>query len=320
MPKSEPGGKFVCMNHRNLREYLNGTEISQFSLFTLNYRKRENQLTKALLQIFKAGGYDFLMTFAREFEIDIPDPYVIKCQVSTREENKNFTVPDGLIECCPFRILIESKIVQGNISENQLKGHYKLLKDSENYPYTCLLYITPDNQIPDILNESQYEGIFWIKWQQLLTFICKYASLHPGLQYLTDALMALWNDRTFNPRIDLPKEKLTVILAGRIAEPEALAMGIYHCQPCRYFWDARYMAFYNNKCISYLFRIIEGPYKDTSYPGDDCYRLELVKKFEKPIINNKTDKAGRPTPYTMGSPRYISVDAIQTAEKTSDLQ
>lgn len=317
---SEPGGRLVSMgNHNSSREKFSGSEISQLSLFTLNYEKRENQLTKALLQVFKSGGYDFLMSFSREFEIDIPDPYMIKCQVSAQNEKKDSTVPDGLIELCPFRILIECKIFPDTVGEKQLKGHYKILQNCNDCTPTYLLYITPDNNIPEILANPEFEGVKWVKWPHLLTFISKYAATHPYLQYLSEALIALWNDGTFNLRIDLPKEKLTVVLAGRVAEPEALATGIYHCHPGRYFWDAHYMAFYNNKHIRYLFKIIEGPYKDPSYAGDDCYRLELVKKFERPIINDKTDKAGNPTPYTMGSPRYVSVDTILTVEKTSEL-
>ena len=43
-------------------------------------------------------------------------------------------------------------------------------------------------------------------------------------------------------------------------------------------------------------------------------------KLDHPIINDKTDKNGKPTPFTYGQPRYVTLKSLKAAAKTSDLE
>ena len=52
-----------------------------------------------------------------------------------------------------------------------------------------------------------------------------------------------------------------------------------------------------------------------SEPADD----ETVK-LERPIINDKKDKNGKTTPFTFGQPRYVTLESLKKASKTSELE
>lgn len=43
-------------------------------------------------------------------------------------------------------------------------------------------------------------------------------------------------------------------------------------------------------------------------------------KLEKPIVNDKKDKNGRPTPFTFGQPRYVTLKSLKAASRTSELE
>ena len=52
-----------------------------------------------------------------------------------------------------------------------------------------------------------------------------------------------------------------------------------------------------------------------SGPADD----ETVK-LAKPIVNDKKDKNGKPTPFTFGQPRYVTLESMEEASMTSELE
>ena len=52
-----------------------------------------------------------------------------------------------------------------------------------------------------------------------------------------------------------------------------------------------------------------------SEPADD----ETVK-LERPIVNDKKDKNWKTTPFTFGQPRYVTLESLKKASKTSELE
>ena len=52
-----------------------------------------------------------------------------------------------------------------------------------------------------------------------------------------------------------------------------------------------------------------------SSPTDDD-----TVKLENPIINDKRDKNGNPTPFTFGQPRYVTLKSLRKARRTSELE
>lgn len=52
-----------------------------------------------------------------------------------------------------------------------------------------------------------------------------------------------------------------------------------------------------------------------SGPGDP-----ETENLGKPIVNDKKDKNGKPAPFTYGQPRYVTLESLQAASKTSELE
>ena len=47
---------------------------------------------------------------------------------------------------------------------------------------------------------------------------------------------------------------------------------------------------------------------------------EATVKLKDPILNDKRDKNGRPTPFTFGQPRYVTLKSLKNARLTSELE
>ena len=47
---------------------------------------------------------------------------------------------------------------------------------------------------------------------------------------------------------------------------------------------------------------------------------EETIRLQQPIANNKKDSNGKPTPFTYGAPRYVTIESLMKATKTSELE
>ncbi|MGH7176624.1 MAG: hypothetical protein ACREJC_04525, partial [Tepidisphaeraceae bacterium] len=126
-----------------------------------------------------------------------------------------------------------------------------------------------------------------------------------------------------------------LVVAGSWAEDIALRRGIYICQNHRKFRPSRYLSFYNNSRLQYLFEIDGGPRDDVDVskepefaaffeelnPQHGLRRLFRVKKLSEvgPIVNDSTDRNGNSCPFTYGQPRYTTLERFSAAKRTSEL-
>ena len=115
--------------------------------------------------------------------------------------------------------------------------------------------------------------------------------------------------------------------------------GFYACQGGRSFKKAKYLAFYYNQRIKYLFEIenkienadikmlpqyVPAEYfqkKEPKYVKEDrtFFKLKKVKDFVPEIANDTVDKNGRRIAFTQGQ-TYTTLEKIEHAQKTSDLR
>lgn len=309
-----------------------GTKISGYNLFR-QYSGNENHLTKALLHVIEESGPKLLFFIARNLGIDLNESYFsVFTQKALKEdrEKDDYSTIDGLITFSPLQFLIESKIKKNAVNINQLDRHrdYVDLLRNKAIP-TILLYITPDDKKPEELKKD--ETVIWCNWETMHKIVDKYYDDNHIESKLKEAFDGCYK-QIFSGHDSIPPEDLVAVLAGSHAEPYAKANNIYHCQPWRTFRGARYLAFYCNKKISYVFKVlkvynskdeIKDPElieKTKNLASDKIFVLEEMKDFIKPIINDKTDYMGNPTAFTMGQPRYFSLSDLKKANKTSDLE
>lgn len=306
------------------------SKIESHSIFG-NYKQVENRVTAALLQIFKAGGTEFIGNVISQIdEIEFPSSEIT---IVTQEKEKN-NVYDGLLECnFSFRVLVESKIDTNKINNRQLNGLIKNAKSPNDY----ILYITPDNNKPkELLND--FKQIYWVNWKQINEILKGLCSDEELLSFL---ILEFEKYLDFLNLLDvISPEQRVQIAAGSFGEPIALKYGFYACQNHRTIKKSKYLAFYNNRGIHSLFEIIQNPINDCNlltlddknikqyiseyepnYRNSDkrlFFKLKLIKR-DLSIKHNGINSKGKKTAYTMGVFRYTTIEKLYNAKTTEDL-
>jgi hypothetical protein len=305
------------------------SRIENQSIFG-NYSQNENRVTAALLQILKQGGTNFISkVFSSIDEIEFPSNEI---NIITQEkEDKN--VYDGILSCdFSFRILVESKIKIQSIPLTQLNG---LIQNARN-SYDYILYITPDNFKPEIL-ETQKGKIYWANWKKINETFKSSNDFTEPLNFLINEFEKYLEFLGLLENIT--KEERVQIVAGAQGEPRAIKYGIYACQNNRPTQESNHLAFYNRGGIHTLFKIKNGPINNVDlkkvenqnmanyltefepfYNSEfrQYYELELVTN-NLTIKNDTIDKNGKNTAYTMGIFRYTKLENILKAKLTSEL-
>lgn len=321
-----------------------GVSITEKSIFG-DYSKAEDRVTAALLKILHYGGHDLVQYIFEE--CDLPSNSInVRSQIYVGSSR-----PDGAISCnCSYQIYIESKIVPNSVNAQQLANHKKLI-DSNNK----LLYITSDESIPTIL-ENLY-NVFWINWEDLIEKLQSYGFSDRLLEYLIKEFVLLVKHLIYEKLNDKPKRKSSplhiddtllestesvnervIIVGGRWGEDVALNYGFYACQANRFFLPARYMAFYYNHRVKYLFEIQGTPIeavdiqkgsavpasyftqKEPTYKPEmrKLFQLKLIQEFQPEIQNDSRDKNGNLCAFVQRQ-KYTTVDKIKSAKYTSQL-
>ena len=358
------------MNTENLRSHL----IDQYSIFG-EYKQPENRVTCALLHIINYCGSELIDKLIEAFGGDtINSQPMVATQMLLRDNNQVLKDKEGK-DCCAdgviasnynYKIYVESKITCNSVREEQLKAYRKVVAMNSN---EYLLYITPDAEKPSPLDERDY----WMNWNEINNLLNEHAKLNDDklLNFLVEQFHLLTLNLVDNKRSktrsnkeksdleEFAKRKLknlpvdfdsirerdeqVLIVGGRWGEKIAVLFDFYACQPGRYFFPAKYLAFYYDNRIKFLFQIIEEPTDvtdlsepslgidnnyfaqyDTNYmqsndKARELFKLRLVKIFDgEGIINDNKDKNGRPCAFVQRQ-RYTTIMKIVNVKFTSQL-
>jgi len=307
------------------------SKIENHSIFG-NYSQTENRVTAALLQILKIGGTDFIGNLISQIdEIDFPSSEI---NIITQEREKH-NVYDGLLECnFSFRVLVESKIELENINPNQLKG---LIENAES-PDDYILFITPDNSKPSILERNE-KPIYWTNWKKINEILKEINTNQEPINFLINEFEKYLE--FLNLLNVVPPQQRVQIAAGSYGEPIALKYGFYACQNYRTYKESKYLSFYNNRGIHTLFEIIGEPINNCDLSELDEKNVQDYLRNHEPnyfvnrdkrqfynlkLINDKLsvehigkNKKGKKTAFTMGVFRYTTYDKLLKAKSTDDL-
>ncbi len=323
-----------------------GQSITDISVFG-EYKYAEDRVTAALLKIFQVGGTQLIRAiFSGILDLPSPEPTIIS-QYSV--ENSR---PDGKISCnCNYEIIIESKIVPKAIRKEQLEAHYNYSSSVSSF----LVYITPDTSRPKDLPQ----GVLWISWDDVRSRLLEFASsqtsdsvllfLISEFKIMLGHILATTKNRAqlkgklLEPNLEkvLQEEALkrVIIVGGHIGEEIAKKYEFYACQPNRFFLKAKYIAFYHQNRIKYLFEIAGEPIDEVDIrsiddvdvkkyltkvaPSDKpemrkYMKLKFVKEFDPVIKNDKKAHSGKSCAFLQRQ-AYTTYDKIIKARYTSDL-
>ena len=205
--------------------------IQELSVFG-EYKQPENRVTAGFLQILKIGGEPFIRNYLNRVGISLPSNDIkIETQVKGKE-----SIPDGTLSSnFSFNLYVESKVKRNSINILQLERHKEILSHPNDY----LLYITPDKEKPDIL-----ENINWSNWnytQEIFNNFLQsnHEEANQILEYLIQNFSILLdNMNLLGDKWDLNNQNV-IILAGSWAESIALKYNYYICQNKRTFKSAK---------------------------------------------------------------------------------
>ena len=350
----------------------NGRQIDSCSIFG-EYSKAEDRVTCALLHIINYAGKDLLEKIINVFGEYLPSSdNGVYTQCSLSGKNLTTCVADGFIRHnCNYCIAIECKLGCFNDALphnlNQLSAYKSALGGPAIDEY--IIYITADTLVPSQFDDT----IFWMNWDKLIILLDEFLDENKADNYLAVLISefkklidnntksthkrALTNynkedekqireivsktlkDADFD--LETNADELVVVVGGRWGENVALKFGFYACQYERFFSQTKYLAFYYNNRIKFLFEIIGAPkdvdnLQDPSLQIDQSYfvydkncmlgdkrrrffRLKLVKEFDDPgIQNDSKDKNGKTCAYVQHQ-RYTTLAKICSAKFTSEL-
>ena len=312
------------------------------------YRQGENRITATLLAVLQRLS---LPNIDRILQALLEDTAFGLVTFDNQPKGRE-SVPDARIGT-GSAIWIETKRERNKVSIYQVKSHLKSLRPHEN-----LLLLTPDDQAPEGLDDRvawsnfrtlagavkeilgdeneppsereafllrefilmlQQDGLLdsteprvmvlgarvaWPMYNKLSVYRC---STNKPMQSLREsdhmAFYAAGKIQPLVPRIksviesiDMSQQEEIEFLEGSQKRlVEELQKKIDHHELSHEFGQAFKVMF-------------------LSEPGDD----ETVK-LKSPIINDKKDKNGKTTPFTFGQPRYVTLESLEKASKTSEL-
>lgn len=267
-------------------------DISRVPIFG-TYKNAEDQLTVALLHIFKVGGEELLQEVVSLAGVDLQTAEMhVATQVpfisDDKEKDERGCRVDGFIyHECGYNLFMETKITVASINKDQLDSY-------RNIEVGCMqkviLYVTPHDNRPKELDQDEA----WINWEDLLGFLDDYIKgedsnsvLYVYVQNIfllydilvrskatkirkkkntidvEAELMQIAKSNLKTPVVPLEndKDEDVLVVGGRWGEPVALEYSFYACQPGRTFLPTRYMTFCHRNRIKFLFRI-EGDPRD----------------------------------------------------------
>ena len=252
-------------------------------------------------------------------------------------------------------IWIETKTSRGAVGFDQIRRHLEGVAKGEN-----LILLTPDDDEPKGLPDKVVWSNFRTLADKIKEKILEDEEEPPSEKeaFLLRELVRMFRNDSLIDTADTAESRVLVV-AARWAWPMYELLGVYRCQAMRSFQASRHIAFYADGEIKGLAPRIKSVIESidlthqeaiASLDGDQKeFAGELLKRIDhysqhhefgkafkvmflsqpdnaetmklpRPIINDKEDKNGQPTPFTYGAPRYVTLESMRKARKTSQLE
>jgi hypothetical protein len=264
-------------------------------------------------------------------------------------------IPDGEIgSSC--RLLLETKRTRNALNREQLERHLDRLKSTHEKDQTVLV-LTPDDVRPQLIAEIKDERLVWNSFAALNQAIDEMLTgektekevISEREEFLLRELQKMLLAEGL-----VGSSKEVLVIPARHAWPLYKELHAYTCQPGRAFRPVKYIAFYAGNQIHPVVPMIQGQPQDQvifergKYPGrlgevieqalekteraDWPYKWDVHKvfllsapeapetiKLKQAIVNDITSSSGQRTAFTQNQ-RYVSLDALRKATKTSELE
>jgi hypothetical protein len=312
------------------------------SIFS-TYRAGENRVTASIIAVLRSLSLGrcerVLAALLEQSEFEL-------VRFQNQPSKGNVGVPDAEISSS-FRILIETKIKPNALKQEQLARHVQRFEDGSEQ-IQRLLVLTPDLESPDVIDKIGDPRIMWASFAALDQAVEELFADREEVVSEREAFLLRELQGMLEEEKLISSSEDTVVIPGKHAWPEYREFHAYVCQPGRHFRQVSHMAFYTKNAIRELVpkvlgwhekvemtrgkydgelrRLveylldhelrIEGKFYKVGFltPSEDSHTVHL----EKPIENDLRSASGRITAFTQNQ-RYVRLDQLKTAHKTSDL-
>jgi hypothetical protein len=265
-------------------------------------------------------------------------------------------VPDAEIgSSC--RILLETKLERNALNRSQLERHLERLDETKE-AVRQVLVLTPDDTPPALIGDFKDERLIWSSFVALNQAVDELLNDEKEVISEREAFLLREMQKMLLAEGLLGSAREVLVVPARHAWNAYKELHAYCCQAGRAFQLVKYIAFYSGNQIHPLVpRIVDGPFDHVvSEQGKYSGRLgELVNqmmdrhkkgtlpslwdwgpgtlhkvfllstpdapetvKLKQPIKNDTTSESGQPTAFAQNQ-RYISLDGLRKATKTSEL-
>ena len=316
--------------------------MTMTSIFS-TYSTGENRVTASILAVLQSLTLSRIerllgaMLEQSEFEL-------VKFQ--NQPSKGGVGIPDASI-LASIRLLIETKTVRDGVNKPQIERHLERLDDAFE-TMKVLLVLTPDDERPKVLADLNDPRLAWASFSTLDQAIDEMLSDPHEVVSEREAFLLRELQSMLEEEMLLANPRDTVIVAARSAWPEYNEFHAYVCQPNRGFRQVTRMGFYSKGVIYPLIPKIEEVRDDvvmemnlhTGRLGElvnfllarslrivgQRYKVFLLStadssdtiKLAASIPNDKRDKAGKRTAFTMGQ-RYVAISDLLSAKSTSEM-
>ena len=276
------------------------------------YSQNENRVTSTFLAVLSSLSLNLMQQIIGAMIGDDVELISFTNQPASKRQQYH-SVPDAKISG-DFKILIETKLQQNAVDEDQIKKHQKQLGNRKN---AYLVILTPDPACPDVVENISREDsrVVWCSFNQINNIIDDFfengsevisekdAFLLKNFQMFLDHENLLSQPKVLIVPVSQPK---VLIVPARFAWSHYLNTSSYVCQPNRTFQKTTYIAFYNRgKIMQKVPRILktvnevvfweEGNFEvlsnDWSLSDEEEFG-EKMKEVVKKSIGSSSHKAG----------------------------
>jgi len=210
------------------------------SIFS-TYSQNENRVTSTFLAVLSSLSLNLMQQIIGSMIGDEVELISFTNQPASKRQ-QNHSVPDAMISG-DFKILIETKLQQNAVDEDQIRKHQKQLEDRKN---AYLVILTPDPACPGVVENISRKDprVVWCSFNQINSIIDDFFKNGSEVISEKDAFLL----KNFQMLLDLENllsQPEVLIVPARFAWSHYLKTSSYICQPNRTFQKTTYIAFYN---------------------------------------------------------------------------
>jgi len=205
------------------------------------YSQNENRVTSTFLAVLSSLSLNLMQQIIGAMIGDEVELISFTNQPTSKRQQYHL-VPDAMISG-DFKILIETKLQQNTVDEDQIRKYQKQLGERKN---AYLVILTPDPACPDVVENISRKDprVVWCSFNQINSIIDDFFKNCSEVISEKDAFLL----KNFQMLLDLENllsQPEVLIVPARFAWSHYLNTSSYICQPNRTFQKTTYIAFYN---------------------------------------------------------------------------